>query len=124
MTAQRLRAETDRLLDRVTVWTPARWAVAVSGIGPGQPSSGSDDGCGTRPTGGDVVHRLAQRLADAAADAEGRARRPVPRLEHDLSLPDQLRVLVHDLATSGAADEVLDAAADDVAATRRALLAR
>ncbi|MFP5218341.1 MAG: hypothetical protein ACLGIG_01195, partial [Actinomycetes bacterium] len=40
---------------------------------------------------------LAQRLADAAADAEGLPRRPLPRLD-DLVLPDQLAVTADDLA--------------------------
>lgn len=109
MTAQRLRSETDRLLDRVTVWTPGRWAAAVV---PGDAGAAN---------GGELVHRLVQRLADLAADAERLPRRTVPRLEHDLGLPDQLRVLSHDLLTTGAADAVLAAAAGEVAATRRRL---
>jgi hypothetical protein len=40
---------------------------------------------------------LVQRLADLGADAEGRAHRPVPRLDNDLALVDQLRVMVLDL---------------------------
>lgn len=42
-----------------------------------------------------------QQLADAAADAEGRPRRPVPVLA-DRALPDQLVVLVRDALEAGA----------------------
>ncbi len=44
---------------------------------------------------------LAQRLADAAADAEGAPRRLVPRLDNDLALPDQLRALTADVLAAG-----------------------
>ncbi|MBB5786077.1 hypothetical protein [Jiangella mangrovi] len=43
-----------------------------------------------------TVHRLAQALADAAADARGEPRRPVPRLG-DHALPDQVAVTGRDL---------------------------
>jgi len=95
-----------RLVDRVNHWTPPRWAAS------------SASGGGSRA---DVIHGLVQRLADRAADAEGEPRRPVPRLEHDASLPDQLRVVAADLLAAGAPDEVLRAALEDVAATGRAL---
>lgn len=44
------------------------------------------------------MHALIQALADLTADAEGRPRRPVPRLPSDLHLPDQLQVIALDLA--------------------------
>jgi hypothetical protein len=95
----------DRLLNLVGHWTQPRWS-AVPAAAPG----------GSR---GDVVHALVQRLADLAADAEGRPHRPVPRVG-DLILPDQLRVMRDDLSTA-ATDEVLKLATDDVDAVRRAL---
>jgi len=90
-----------RLVNRVGHWTPPRWA-ASSASGPGSRA--------------DVVYALVQRLADAAADAEGRPRRRVPRLDNDLALPDQLRVLAADLLAADPAEPVLRAAADDVRA--------
>lgn len=62
-----------------------------------------------------------QRLADAAADAENRPRRPVPRLPSDLALADQLRVMAHDLLAAPAPEWVLLAAADAIDALSRDL---
>jgi hypothetical protein len=69
----------------------------------------------------DRVFALAQWLADTGADVEGRPRRPVPRLEHDTSLIDQVRVLAADLVLAGAPDPVLRAAAEAILATTRSL---
>ncbi|MDT5036961.1 MAG: hypothetical protein QOE03_2146 [Micromonosporaceae bacterium] len=77
----------DRLVNRVAHWTPSRWAASSV--------SGSD-----APSRADVMHALVQRLADAAADAQRRPRRPVPRLDNDLALPDQLRVIAADLVAA------------------------
>ena len=83
--AAEFRSAVTRLVHRVSHWTPPRWA-----------ASGRAD----------VVHGLVQRLADLAADAEGEPRRAVPRLESDLALPDQLRVVAADLlAASGPVPE-------------------
>jgi hypothetical protein len=82
----------DRLANRVSHWTPSRWAAS------------SASGGGTRA---DLMHRLIQRLADAAADAEGQPRRPVPRLDNDLALPDQLRVIAADLVAAHPDEAVL-----------------
>jgi hypothetical protein len=65
----------------------------------------------------DVVHALVQRLADLAAAAEGRPSQPVPRTGNDLSLPDQLKVMVADLRLAGATPDALRAAASDIEAT-------
>ena len=46
---------------------------------------------------------LVQQLADLAADAEGEPPRAVPRLDNDLALPDQLRVVAADLLAAGPA---------------------
>ncbi|HET6214295.1 MAG TPA: hypothetical protein VFE14_15630 [Micromonosporaceae bacterium] len=100
-----VRREVEVLIARVGHWGPPRWTVAV------QPA-------GTRA---DLIHALVQRLADLAATAEGRVRRHVPRLENDLALPDQLRVMAADLAAAGADPAVLATAAADVAATRACL---
>lgn len=64
-----------------------------------------------------MVHALVQRLADRCARLEGRPAQAVPRLDNDLSLPDQLQVMVADLALVGASDEELQAAIADIEAT-------
>ena len=69
---------------------------------------------------GGVVFALVQQLADLGADAEGEPRRPVPRLEHDTSLPHQVAVLAADVLAHGTADD-LTTAADAVEQTSRAL---
>jgi hypothetical protein len=87
-----------RLLDRTSHWTPARWAQRGRG---------------------DLVHGLVQRLADVGAEVEGRPTLPVPRLASDLALPDQLRVVTADLRTAGAGEQVLAAATEAVRAATR-----
>ncbi len=77
-----LRRESRSLVQRLRLWTPARYAAAAPPYG----------------TRGDLVHHLVQALADSAADAEGGPRRPVPRLDSDLGLADQLAVMSEDLA--------------------------
>ena len=104
--AAELAAAADRLVSRTGHWTPARWAAA------------SHTGTGSRA---DDVFALVTRLADACAAVEGRAARPVPRLDTDLVLPDQLRVMIADLVAAGADDPVLMTAADAVRATTAAL---
>ena len=99
MSADELARETRRLVDRVSTWTPPRWA-ASSTSGPGSRA--------------DRFHALVQTLADQAADAEGQPRRVVPRLSPDTALPDQLRVIVADLIAVERDEEVLAAAAKRV----------
>jgi hypothetical protein len=94
----------DRLADQVGHWTPARWA---------QPA-----GEGTRA---DVVHALAQRLADLEASVTGRPVLPVPRLPNDLALPDQVRVMVLDLIAARPDPSVLETALDAVTEARALL---
>lgn len=55
-----------------------------------------------------VARAALQRLADAAADAEGRLRREVPDVGVR-ALPDQLAVLVADCRAAGVPAAVLDA---------------
>lgn len=83
-----LRRESRSLVQRLRLWTPARFAAQAL----------------THGSRADLVHHLAQRLADQAADAEDRARRPLPRLDSDLALPDQLAVTADDLARVGDAE--------------------
>jgi hypothetical protein len=66
------------------------------------------------------MYALVQHLADLAADAEGVPRRVVPR-EHDMILPDQLRVVADDLLAAAPPAEALAAATSAVDALRRAL---
>jgi hypothetical protein len=83
-TADEFAAAVGMLVGQVSHWTPSRWAAS------------------SRAT---VLHELIQRLADRTADAEGEPRRAVPRLENDLALPDQLRVIAADAVAAGVADE-------------------
>ncbi|WP_433129602.1 hypothetical protein ACQPWW_05075 [Micromonospora sp. CA-240977] len=106
MSAAELDKAVTLLVRQVGHWEQPRWAaVATTGNVPRA----------------DLVHRLVQELANLAADAEGEPRRTVPRLDNDLALPDQLRVVTADLRAAGAADEVLARAAAEVTATRSAL---
>jgi hypothetical protein len=82
-----LAREARRLVDRVSHWTPSRWAAS------------STSGVQTRA---DLVYSLIQALADLDAEVEGEPRRVVPRLKPDDVLVDQLRVLVADLLTAAA----------------------
>ncbi|MFF5230170.1 hypothetical protein [Dactylosporangium sp. NPDC000521] len=96
-----LTATVGRLVGQVGHWTPPRWAASgASGV-----------------PRGDTVHELIQWLADRCADAEGRPRLPVPRLDNDLALPDQLRVVAADLARFGG-PALVDEAAEKVKAVR------
>jgi hypothetical protein len=77
------------------------------------------------PDGGtraDAAHAAVQRLADLAAAAEGRPPSPVPRLD-DLTLPDQLAVMVID-ARHTADPGTIRAAAAELTALRNTLSIR
>jgi hypothetical protein len=72
------------LVERLRLWTPQRWAAAA----------------GSRPgTRADLVHHLAQSFVTRAGETD----RPLPRLDSDLALPDQLAVTADDLARTGRA---------------------
>jgi hypothetical protein len=101
----RLDTAVDRLVGQVAHWTPARWATPAKGGG----------------TRAEVVHGLVQRLADLAAEAEGQPRRVVPRLDSDLALPDQLRVIAADLIAADPSPDVLNEATAAVTAARAAI---
>jgi hypothetical protein len=100
-----LNAAVDRFVARVGHWEPARWVKSI-------PSG---------PTRSDVVFALVQTLADLSRGAEGLAPRAVARLDNDLALPDQVRVMAADLLLAGAPDETLRHAADQIEATTRSL---
>ncbi len=96
----------ERLVNRVAPWTPARWAAPVRSPADTTPA-------GHPPAGGAPVsraaaaHALVQRLADLGAGVEGRPLHPVPRLDSDLALPDQLTVVTVDLLAADAPAPVL-----------------
>ncbi|GGM19846.1 hypothetical protein GCM10011608_00580 [Micromonospora sonchi] len=94
------------LVRQVGHWQQPRWSAAASA---GNVSRA------------DLVHRLVQEIANLAADTEGQPRRTVPRLDNDLVLADQLRVVAADLLAADPSDEVLARATAEVAATRTAL---
>ena len=105
----------DRLINQVAHWQTGRWAAGLRNdpaVSTGRP--------GPVVSRGDRVYALVQRLADRAADAEGRPHLPVPRLS-DLVLPDQTRVMANDLLDCAAPDRVIEEATDDVDAVRRTL---
>ena len=79
-----LAREARSLVERLRLWTPERWAAA-------RPPYGSR---------GDLVHHLAQAFVDRAGETD----RPLPRLDTDLALPDQLAVTADDLVRSGRAE--------------------
>ncbi|WP_080671554.1 hypothetical protein [Salinispora cortesiana] len=101
-----LRRTVELIVRQVGHWQQPRWAASAAG------------GSVSRA---DLVHRLVQELANLAADAEMRPRRVVPRLDHDLALPDQLRVVAADLLAATASDAALAQATSAVTATRAAL---
>lgn len=100
-----LRRESRSLVERLRLWTPQRWAAAAP------------DG----RSRADLVHHLAQDLADRAADAEGAPRRALPRLD-DLVLADQLSVTADDLVRATPDAETARRAAAHLLAHRRDLL--
>ncbi|MGX6602680.1 hypothetical protein ACWKSP_11155 [Micromonosporaceae bacterium Da 78-11] len=88
-------ASVEQLHTQVRHWEQPRW----SGPAP----------IGRTGTRADLMYALVQLLADLGADAEQRPHRAVPR-EHDMILPDQLRVMADDLLAAGALPSVLASA--------------
>lgn len=107
--AEALLEAVRRLHGRVCHWTAARWAMSTSGATAGGMSRA------------EVVYALVGQIADMAAAAEGLPRRTVPRLDNDLVLGDQLRVLAADLVASGPDAAVLARATAAVAHANEAL---
>jgi hypothetical protein len=99
------------LLPRLRRWNAASWSVAAD-------RRGARTRAG-RPTRADVAAAVVQRLADVAADAEGRPHRAVPRLA-GVNPADQLMVMVDDVLRTGD-PAALRAAATELAALRAAL---
>ena len=91
-----LAKELAALVQRLRLWTPARWAAACEPWG----------------TRADVGRHLAQWCADRAAALEGAPQRPLPVLAPDLLVADQLAVTGEDLLR---ADPPAELAADAVA---------
>ncbi|MDG9673149.1 MULTISPECIES: hypothetical protein [unclassified Micromonospora] len=106
MSAAELDKAVRLLVGQIAHWQQPRWAAAATA---GNVSRA------------DLVHRLVQEVANLAADAEGQPRRVVPRLDNDLALPDQLRVVTADLLAADPGAEALTRAAAEVTATRGAL---
>ena len=86
----------ERLHNHVRHWEQGRWWARKGGA-----------------TRGDLMYALVQRLADLAAEAEHQPPRVVPR-EHDMVLPDQLRVLADDLLAAGPSPDLLATATSAV----------
>lgn len=106
MSAAELDRAVELLVRQVGHWQQPRWAATAAG------------GNAARA---DLVHRLVQEIANLDADVEGQPRRTVSRLDNDLALPDQLRVVAADLAAADPPADVLARAAAEVTATRGAL---
>ena len=85
-----LRKEVSSLVDRLRRWTLSRWGVEAEPWG----------------TRADLGRHLAQAFADTAAAQEGGGRRSLPRLGHDLLVPDQLAVTGDDLVRAGPPDAI------------------
>jgi hypothetical protein len=91
-----LAKELASLVQRLRLWTPARWAAS----------------CPPWGTRADAARHLAQWCADQAAQLEGGPRRELPVLAPDLLVADQLAVTGTDLLRAGPSP---DLAADAVA---------
>lgn len=83
-----LAKELGSLVQRLRLWTPARWAAAAEPWG----------------TRADLGRHLAQALADEAASLEGTGPRTLPVLHPDLLVADQVAVTGDDLLRCGPDD--------------------
>jgi hypothetical protein len=107
MTTSQLAADLDRLIERVARWSAGSWRLPATGA----PGSRAE-----------VAHGLVQRLADLEAAMTSRAAHPVPRLDSDLAIPDQLRVIARDLIAADPDPASVAAATEAVRAARAALV--
>ncbi len=90
-----------------------------AGIAPGT-AAGPATAAGA-VTRAEAMFALIQTLADLGADAESRAHLRVSRLDNDLALVDQVRVMVLDLLRSSAPDALLDRAVTAITTTAASL---
>jgi len=102
-----LAREASSLVARLRLWTAARWAAQAAPAAPADWGSRAE-----------VVHHLAQWLADEAGEA------PVllPVLDSPLALPDQLAVTADDLVRTNPDDHTAMRAIAHLLAHRRELL--
>lgn len=100
---QVLAREARSLVERLRVWTPERWAAAAPPYG----------------TRGDLVHHLARWFVEQAAETAA----PLPRLDSDTALPDQLAVVVDDFLRTGPDERAVRVATAHLLAHRQDLLA-
>jgi hypothetical protein len=123
------------LLSRLRRWDSASWSLPAelprAGGSPapashragrrhwGRPAARQARAARGGPTRAQVAAATVQRLADVAADAERRPRRPVPLLA-DVNLADQLTVMVDDILRTGD-PAALRTAATELTALRAAL---
>ncbi|BAL85993.1 hypothetical protein AMIS_7730 [Actinoplanes missouriensis 431] len=98
-------AAIDRLLNQVRHWEERRWS---------QPATT------TGQTRAQLIHGLAQQLADLGAEAEKSPRHELPLL-HPMVLPDQLRVLADDILIAGPPPELLTRATTAVTEAHKTL---
>jgi hypothetical protein len=98
--------EVGSLVQRLRMWTPARWSAAA-------------DPWGTRA---DLGRHLAQAFAGIAAELEGESRRMLPVLRPDLLVADQLAITGDDLVRCAPSDGVCQDAVDHLLAHRFDLL--
>jgi hypothetical protein len=101
-----LAKEVSSLVQRLRLWTPARWAAACEPWG----------------TRADLGRHLAQWLADRAAQLEGGPPRALPVLEPDLLVADQVAVTGDDLVRAGPGAELVADAVAHLLAHRYDLL--
>jgi len=101
-----LAKEVSSLVQRLRLWTPARWAAA----------------CAPWGTRADLGRHLAQWLADRAAELEGGPRRELPVLTPDLLVADQVAVTGDDLVRAGPGAELVEDAVAHLLAHRYDLL--
>lgn len=101
-----LAKEVGSLVQRLRLWTPARWAAACEPWG----------------TRADLGRHLAQWCADRAAELEGSPLRPLPVLSPDLLVADQLAVTGDDLVRARPGQALVDDAVAHLLAHRYDLL--
>jgi hypothetical protein len=101
-----LAKEVSSLVQRLRLWTPARWAAACEPWG----------------SRADLGRHLAQWLADRAAELERAPSRALPVLDPDLLVADQVAVTGDDLVRAGPGPELVEQAVAHLLAHRYDLL--